>query len=118
MVKTIREFVDEMKMLRREMYKKSDKADLKLVASWLDKMVISLEKLGPTLELMNAGLEQIAEQEVMVKEPGKRKTAKRKKKTKKKTVKKTAKRRTAGKKTKKKTVKKRAARKKTRKRKK
>ncbi len=79
MVETVREFVDELKTLRREMYRRGEKADPKLVASWLDRLVISLEKFCPTLELMGVGLEQLAESEtVMLKKGVTRKKARRK----------------------------------------
>ena len=54
MVKSIEEFREELKILKREMYKKSDTADLKLVASWLDRLVISLEGLAESLEVIDA----------------------------------------------------------------
>lgn len=96
MVKTILEFKDELKTLRREMRKKGRKADTKLVASWVDKLVISLEGLTPSLGLMREELNQLAEAEECVcvadmpkmkkgkkKKPAK-KVAKKKKATKKK----------------------------------
>lgn len=99
MVKTIREFVDELKTLRREMYRKGENADPKLVASWLDRLVISLERVSPTLELMGVGLEQLAESETVLlrekktKKKAKKRTRRAAKKTKKRTARKKRRRR-------------------------
>jgi len=60
MVQTIKEFMDEMKMLRKEMYLHGEKADTKLVASWLDRLVICMEKVGPTLDMMSTELDELA----------------------------------------------------------
>ena len=59
MVKTIKEFKDEVKMIRREMYRKGQYADAKLVASWLDRLLISLEKVAPKLDLMMLDIEEL-----------------------------------------------------------
>jgi hypothetical protein len=84
MVKTIAEFKDELKTLRREMRKKGRSADTKLVASWVDKLVISLEGLTPSLGLMQEELNQLAESEGCMCAP----KPKKKKATKKKAIKK------------------------------
>ena len=52
MVKTIKEFRDELRMIRQEMYEQGETADTELVASWLDRVVISLDKVSSTLDLM------------------------------------------------------------------
>lgn len=52
MVKTIKEFRDELRMIRQEMYEQGETADTELVASWLDRVVISLDKISSTLDLM------------------------------------------------------------------
>ena len=61
MVESIEEFQDELKALREEIREMGPKADTKLVASWLDRLVIALEKLTPTIDLMSEGLDQMAE---------------------------------------------------------
>ncbi|HID72484.1 TPA: hypothetical protein EYP38_00965, partial [Candidatus Micrarchaeota archaeon] len=60
MVQTIKEFMDEIRMLRKEMYLHGEQADTKLVASWLDRLVISMEKVGPTLDMMSVELDELA----------------------------------------------------------
>jgi len=52
MVKTIKEFQDELRVIRQEMYDYGETADTEIVASWLDRLVISLGKLSSTLDLM------------------------------------------------------------------
>ena len=88
MIKTVREFQDDLKALRAEMYQRGEFADTELVASWLDRLIISLDKLSVSLDLM------AVEVEVLSKRPSKggikiKKAAK--KKTKKKAAKKKAK---------------------------
>ncbi len=89
MVKTIKEFKDEVKMIRREMYRKGGHADTKLVASWLDRLLISLEGVSPKLDLMMLDIEEL--KKATSTGPSKKKT-KKKKRIKKKTKKKTRKR--------------------------
>ena len=60
MVKTVREFRDELRAVREEMYEYGESADVELVASWLDRVVISLEKMSETMELMGVELEVIS----------------------------------------------------------
>jgi hypothetical protein len=60
MVKSIEEFRDELRSLRREMFENAETADLKLVASWVDRLVISLEGLSDSLELMDAGVDAVS----------------------------------------------------------
>ena len=89
MVKTILEFKDELRTLRREMRKKGAKADTKLVASWVDKLVISLEGLTPSLGLMREELNQLADaEECVLAKPKKAKKTVKKKTVKKKVAKK------------------------------
>jgi hypothetical protein len=61
MVKTVREFRDELRAVREEMYEYGESADVELVASWLDRVVISLEKMSETMELMGVELEVLSE---------------------------------------------------------
>jgi len=61
MVETVNEFQDEIKTLREEIYAKGRTADVKLVASWLDRLLISLEKLSDSLDLMTAEVDTMCE---------------------------------------------------------
>lgn len=88
MVKTIKEFKSELKMLRKELYKSSEFADPKLIASWLDRLLISLEELSPKLDLMMIEIEQLSKTSGKAKPMKKRKAKKKPKKTAKKTKKK------------------------------
>lgn len=60
MVKSVEQFRDELRSLRREMFENSETADLKLVASWVDRLVMSLEDLSDSLELMGEGVEAVS----------------------------------------------------------
>ncbi|MEW6748818.1 MAG: hypothetical protein AB1295_03880 [Candidatus Micrarchaeota archaeon] len=57
MVKTIAEFRDELRALRQEMFDNAEVADTHLVASWVDRLIISLEGLSHSLELMDVEME-------------------------------------------------------------
>ena len=63
MAKTIEEFKDELRALREEMYQNSEKADLKLIASYLDRLVMPLEGLTETLQSMDTEVETLSEAE-------------------------------------------------------
>lgn len=60
MVKTIKEFRSEVRSIRKEIRKKGRKADKKLLASWMDRLLISLEGISPTLDLMQVEIEQLS----------------------------------------------------------
>ena len=63
MAKTVEEFKDDLRALRDEMYQSSDKADLKLIASYLDRLLMSLEELSDTLGIMSVEIETLSEDE-------------------------------------------------------
>lgn len=67
MVKTTEEFREELRVLREDLYQNIGAADLKLIASYLDRLIISLEGLSETLELTDTSVETLAEAE----KPGK-----------------------------------------------
>lgn len=82
MAETLRELVDEVKSIRQDIYARGETADLKILASWLDRLLISLEKAAQTLELMAVELAEISEVIDAIQQ--KRKAARPVKKTKKK----------------------------------
>jgi hypothetical protein len=98
MVKTIKEFQDELRVLREEMYDYGETADSELVASWLDRLVISLDKLCVNLDIMAVEVETMAKRPARAavvrrparkaKKTAKKRTAKKKKTAKKKVVRK------------------------------
>jgi hypothetical protein len=63
MVKTLPEFRDELRTLRDEMFQNAETADLKLVASWVDRLAMALEELSVTLELTSQEVETVSEAE-------------------------------------------------------
>ena len=52
MPKTIKEFQDDLRVIREEMYQHGETADAELIASWLDRLVMSLDKLSESLDMM------------------------------------------------------------------
>ena len=89
MVKTIKEFRDEIRAIRGELYRSGEYADPRLVASWLDRLLISLETLAPKLDLMMVEIEQLSKSSA--KAPGKKAAKRAKVKKPKKKAKKAAK---------------------------
>lgn len=61
MAETLQEFLDEVNGIRQEIYAKGAAADSKMLASWLDRLLISIEKTIPKLELMAVELAEISE---------------------------------------------------------
>ena len=61
MMKNFAEIREDLKNIRREMYKTGGSADLKLVASYVDRLVLSLEDLTETLELMDVEMETVCD---------------------------------------------------------
>ena len=87
MIKTMKEFQDDLRVIRQEMYDFGETADTEMVASWLDRLVISLDKLSVSLDLMAVEVETLskrpAEKMAMkkAKKPAKKKAMKRAKKS-------------------------------------
>jgi len=61
MVKTVEEFKDEMRALRQEMFQNAETADMKLVASWVDRIAMALEDLSDSLEGLTQSVESISD---------------------------------------------------------
>lgn len=59
-VKTIDEFREELRILREDMYQNMGTADLKLIASYLDRLILSLESVSETLELTDSAVEALS----------------------------------------------------------
>ena len=94
MVKTIKEFKDELRTIRRELYQSGEFADPRLIMSWLDRLVIALEEIAPKLDLMMVEIEQLSKRPAKAaatKKKAKKKVKKKIKKTKKKVKKKSKK---------------------------
>jgi len=63
MVKTVAEFKDEMRALRQEMFQNADRADMRLVASWVDRLTMALEDLSDSLEILTQSVETVSDAE-------------------------------------------------------
>jgi len=63
MVETAEEFADELKTLRDEIKEKGRSADAKLIASWLDRLIIALEGITPALGMMDEEIDVVSESE-------------------------------------------------------
>ena len=61
MVETVSEFRDELRELREDLYLNGEKADVKLLASYLDRLIKALDKLTESLELSSAEIDTLTE---------------------------------------------------------
>jgi hypothetical protein len=59
LMKTLAEFRSDLKALRDDMFHNGENADVKLVASYLDRLVMHLEDLSETLEGMETGMDMM-----------------------------------------------------------
>ena len=87
MVETVEEFADELKTLREEIKEKGRSADVKLIASWLDRLIIALEGITPAVGMMDEEMSVVSESEgccecccgqEMKKKPAKKKATQKK----------------------------------------
>ena len=60
-VQTIEEFQNELESLRAEIAANPDSIDAKLVAAWLDKLIMSLQGLTNNLGLLAAAMDVLSE---------------------------------------------------------
>ena len=60
-MKTLKEFKSEVETLRHDMYEHGHRADTQLVASWVDRLAISLERVSDTLDIMAEELDQLSQ---------------------------------------------------------
>ncbi len=91
MTKTFAEIKDDLKFIREELYRNSDKLDFKLLASYLDRTILSLEDLTDSLDVVDNEMDALcscAECEEPVKKATALKSKKPKASAKKKPVKK------------------------------
>ena len=57
---TLKDFKNEIENLRTDMFRYGSSADVRLVASWVDRLAISLEKVSDSLDLMSEELNQLS----------------------------------------------------------
>jgi hypothetical protein len=60
-METLDGFKDELKELKKDIYKKGEDVDVKDVASWVDRLVISLEKITDTLDALEENIEVLSD---------------------------------------------------------
>jgi len=58
---TFEEFKSELETLRSEIQEKKDELDVALVGSWVDRVVILLDKMSQTLSLLEERVDVISE---------------------------------------------------------
>lgn len=60
---SIKDFKDELRALREEMFVNADAVDMKLVASYVDRLVLSLDRLADALDMMSVEVETLSDAE-------------------------------------------------------
>jgi hypothetical protein len=63
MAKTIEDFREDLRLLRAELYQSGENADVKLLGSYIDRLLISLEGLADSLESIDISMEELASAE-------------------------------------------------------
>lgn len=92
MTKTFAEIKDDLRFIREDIYRNAEKLDPKLLASYLDRMILSLEDLTDSLDVVDNEMDALCGcvecEEPAVKKPVGAKSKKPKTSAKKKPVKK------------------------------
>jgi hypothetical protein len=91
MAKTIEDFKEDLRLLRAEMYQNGENVDTRMLGSFIDRLVISLEAFAETMESVDISVETLSDAEanqLQVKEAAPKKKAPAKKAAKKKPAKK------------------------------
>ena len=65
MADTVETFRDELRALRVDLYSMGENIDTKLLASYVDRLIISLDNLAQNLDLMSVEVETLGEAEEM-----------------------------------------------------
>lgn len=65
MAETVETFRDELRALRVDLYSMGENIDAKLLASYLDRLIISLDSLAQNLDLMSVEVETLGGAEEM-----------------------------------------------------
>ncbi len=63
MAETVEQFRDELRALRVDLYSSGENADVKLLASYIDRLIIALDDLAQNLDLMSVEVETMGEAE-------------------------------------------------------
>ena len=63
MAETVDQFRDELRALRVDLYSSGENTDIKLLASYLDRLIIALDDLAQNLDLMSVEVETMGESE-------------------------------------------------------
>jgi len=63
MAETVEQFRDELRALRVDLYSSGENTDIKLLASYIDRLIIALDDLAQNLDLMSVEVETMGEAE-------------------------------------------------------
>ena len=63
MAETVDSFRDALRALRVDIYSSGENVDVKLLASYLDRLIISLDELAQNLDLMSVEVEALSKSE-------------------------------------------------------
>jgi hypothetical protein len=63
MAKTIEDFKEDLRLLRAEMYQNGENVDTRMLGSFIDRLVISLEAFAETMESVDISVETLSDAE-------------------------------------------------------
>ncbi len=64
MAKTIEEFREDLRLLKQDLYQNAEMMDIRLLASFLDRLIVSLDELSDRIEATEISIEEMSESEV------------------------------------------------------
>ncbi len=63
MAKTIEEFREDLRLLKQDLYQNAEMMDIRLLASFLDRLIVSLDELSDRIEAAEISIEEMSESE-------------------------------------------------------
>jgi hypothetical protein len=60
MAKSIEDFREDLKLIRDELYQGAETMDLRILASYIDRLIISLDALADSIEGMEISMEELS----------------------------------------------------------
>jgi hypothetical protein len=66
MAKTIEEFREDLKLLKQDLYQNAETMDIRMLASFLDRLIASLDEITDRLEATEISVEELSEAEECV----------------------------------------------------
>ena len=76
MAKSIEEFREDLRLLKQDLYQNAEMIDVRILASFLDRLIVSLDELSDRIEATEISIEELSTAESCVCESAPQKKAK------------------------------------------